>query len=116
MKQPEKEIENNILEWLAWNNIFSFKVKSQGTWDEAKKTFRRPSKYYKRGTADILGIYKTYPLACEVKSEKGRLSIHQKAFLEEWRKNGGIAIVARSVDDVEEALKEFDQAKVERVG
>ena len=73
--QREKLIENGILEYLAMRNIFAFKVKSQGTWDEKTKSFRRPSKYYKIGVSDILGIYKGKPLAIEVKSEKGRLSI-----------------------------------------
>lgn len=104
--QKEKIIENSILEYLAHRNIFSFKVKSQGTFDPKKKEFRRPSKYYKRGTADILGIYEGVPLAIEVKSEKGRLSIHQKIFLQEFKNNGGIAIVAKSLEDVERGLRE----------
>lgn len=104
--QGEKQIENSILEWLAWNNIFSFKVKSQGTWDEKEKKFRKPSRYYKKGTADILGIYKGKFLAIEVKSASGRLSEHQKIFLNQVKENGGIAIVARSIDDVEILLKD----------
>lgn len=79
-----------------------------GTYDPKEGKFRRPSKYYKRGTADILGIYKGRPLAIEVKSEKGRLSIHQKLFLQEFQNNGGIAIVARSVEDVVRQLGEAD--------
>lgn len=104
----EKLIENEILEWLAWNDIFAFKVKSQGTFDPTTNRFRKPSKYYKRGTADILGIYKKRPLAIEVKSETGRLSIHQKIFLQEFQNHGGISIVARSPEDVEKYLGEVD--------
>lgn len=106
--QKEKVIENAILEYLAHRDILAFKIKSQGTFDPTLKKFRRPSKYYKRGVADILGIYKQMPLAIEVKSEKGRLSIHQKMFLQEFKSYGGIAIVARSVEDVEKLLGEID--------
>lgn len=90
-------------------NILAFKVKSQGTFDPKTKQFRRPSKYYKRGTADILGIYKTRPLAIEVKSERGKLSIHQKIFLQEWVNHGGIAIIARSVEELTKKLGEIDE-------
>lgn len=106
LKITEKMVENEILSWLAIRNIFAFKIKSQGTFDQEIGKFRRPSKYYKRGTADILGIFKGKPLAIEVKSEKGRLSVHQKIFLSEFEKHGGIAIVARSIGDVERGLRE----------
>jgi hypothetical protein len=39
-------------------------------------------------------------LAIEVKNAKGRLSSHQEAFLNRVNEEGGIAFVARSVDDV----------------
>lgn len=100
MTQPEKHIENSILEFLALHNIFAFKVKSQGTFDQAKGQFRRPSRYYKKGVADILGIFNGKFLAIEVKSAKGRLSPVQKLFLEQVHANGGMAFVARSIDDV----------------
>ena len=106
MQGEEKRIENAILEWLAMKDIFAFKVKSQGTWDPTKKVFRSPSKYYKRGTADILGIYKCRPLAIEVKSKTGKPTIHQKIFLQAWQDNGGIGFIARSVEDVMRGLNE----------
>ncbi len=107
--QKEKVIENEILEYLAHQDILAFKIKSMGTFDPTTKRFRRPSKYYKRGVADILGIYKTRPLAIEVKSEKGRLSIHQKIFLQEFQDYGGISIVARSVEELSEKLGRIDE-------
>lgn len=59
-----------------------------------------------KGVADILGIYQGKPLAIEVKSKKGRLSEFQKTFLIRFHAQGGIAIVARSVDDVENRLRD----------
>ena len=53
-----------------------------------------------KGVPDILGIYKGQFLGIEVKTEKGKVSPEQEAFLENIRKHGGIGFVARSIDDV----------------
>lgn len=101
---PERQIQNAILDWLALNNIFAWEVKTTGTFDATSGRFRRTSQRYMRGVADILGIYEGKPLAIEVKSAKGVLSEFQKVFLKRFQDNGGIAILARSVQDVEKAL------------
>lgn len=97
----EKYIENSILDYLAARDIYAWKVKSVGTYDVKRQGFRMPSKRYKRGVSDILGIYRGKPLAIEVKSANGRLSPAQKLFLTEFLERGGIAMVAKSVDEVE---------------
>lgn len=112
--KEEQRIENEILDYLAINDIKAWKIKSVGTFDPKKLTFRRPGKRYKKGVADILGIYKGKPLAIEVKSKTGRLSPHQKIFLMEWFKEGGIVIVARSVGDVEQSLRKHDALALEQ--
>lgn len=91
------------------NGIFSFKVKTVGTFDPETRSFRRTSKWYKRGVADILGIYKGKFLAIEVKTEKGRPNPNQKLFLQDVLNNGGIAFIARSVEEVEQELKKQDE-------
>lgn len=58
------------------------------------------------GIADIPGIYKGRPLAIEVKAPKGKLAEPQKAFLDNWTREGGLAIVAWSVDDVIKGLED----------
>lgn len=98
--QTEKFIENAILDYLAARDVFAWKVKSVGTFDVKEGRFRRPSKRYKKGVSDILGIYMGKPLAIEVKSAKGKLSPDQRVFLNEFRVRGGIAILARSTKDV----------------
>ena len=101
----EKTIENSILSWLAMNGVYAFKHESQGTYDTKLGTYRRKfSIHRKLGVADIIGIYKGKPLAIEVKSAIGRLNDNQKKFLQEWADEGGISIVARSVEDVIECL------------
>ncbi len=79
---------------------------STGIYDPKKGIFRKArSKYQMNGVADILGIYCCIPLAIEVKSVKGVMSSEQRLFLNNFSAFGGIAILARSVDDVEKALK-----------
>jgi hypothetical protein len=54
-----------------------------------------------KGMSDIMGILKDgRTLAIEVKSAKGVVMAHQHEFLNSIAKAGGIAFVARSVDDV----------------
>ena len=53
-----------------------------------------------KGVADIIGCYKGRFLAIEIKTDKGVVSDHQKNFLDRVTKAGGLALVARSIDDV----------------
>ena len=58
-----------------------------------------------KGMADIMGTLKDgRTLACECKAPGKQLMAHQKAFLDAITKAGGLAFVARSVDDVMAAL------------
>jgi hypothetical protein len=60
-----------------------------------------------KGSADILGCLPGGRfLAIEVKAPDGRLSPEQREFLADIRGLGGIAIVARSYRDIEEAVRE----------
>lgn len=60
---------------------------------------------YKRGISDLIGQLKTGQfLACEVKREGAALMDHQREFLNEVLRNGGVAFVARCVEDAEKAL------------
>lgn len=102
---PEQQIKNSILAWLKINGIFAWPIDSVGIYDQERKCYRRKhSIHHIKGVSDILGIYKRRALAIEVKSEKGRLSDEQKEFLRRVDEEGGIAIVARSVEDVERQL------------
>ncbi len=56
------------------------------------------------GIADILGIYQGKMLAIEIKAPRGKLSFHQERFLQIIREQGGIAILAYSVEDVIKGL------------
>lgn len=105
--QPEKIIENQILNYLLSKKVFCWKVKTTASYDPRRGRFLKTSSLYKKGVADILGIFKGKPLAIEVKTPTGRLSPEQRDFLTEFREQGGIAFIARSVDDIE--LKLFSK-------
>jgi hypothetical protein len=61
----------------------------------------------KKGSADILGCLPDGRfLAVEVKAARGVLSPEQKQFLEDIRGLGGLAAVARSWTDIDQALRE----------
>lgn len=105
---PEGRVRNEICSYLAIHRVMFFIHDSVGIYSEARGRFlANRSPYRLKGVADILGIYRGFPLAIEVKSARGKLSEHQAYFLDRWREAGGIAIVARSVEDVERGLNDF---------
>ncbi len=57
-----------------------------------------------KGISDIIGVWKGKFLAIEVKTKSTKTTIEQDEFLECVKKAGGIAIVARSLADVENVL------------
>ena len=103
--QPEKQIENAILDYLLMVDGMFFKIQNVGVYDPIKKTFRKPSRHHKAGVSDILGVLRGRFMAIEVKTATGRLSKSQAKFLDEVKANGGLALVARSVQDVDDYLR-----------
>lgn len=98
---PEKRIETQILNFLRMNDIYAWKNESTGVYDPVRKVFRTNHNPFKiKGTSDILGIYHGTFLAIEVKTAKTYPTADQKLFMENIRERGGIAFVARSIDDV----------------
>lgn len=78
-----------------------------GVFDPRKRVYRLPrGKGSIRGTADILGLKlgSGQLIAIEVKTPKGKVSEDQKEFLKKIESFGGIALVARSLDDVIKAM------------
>ena len=114
MRQPEAIIQNQIMSYLKFKGIFAWQNKSTGTYDAKAKRFRKPGLWFLRGTADILGCLPGGRILCiEVKTKRGTLTPEQKSFLQEIRLRGGLSVVARSVTDVELALKQYIGGRVE---
>ena len=88
----EKEITREIRAYLKIRGVFHWKV-----FQTLGSTV---------GCPDILGIYKGKFLGIEVKTKSGKLSERQALFIEQINLEGGIAFVARSVDDV---IKELER-------
>lgn len=106
MKVKESWIEAQIHHYLSLKGIFAWKAKTVGTYDPVKKIFRKPGANYMRGVSDILGVLDGgRTLAIEVKTPTGRVSPEQKTFIEQVNKRGGLAFVARSVEDVKAKLE-----------
>lgn len=100
----EHQIEVQILGYLKRRAIFAWKVKTVGTYDPKLGRFRKSSPWYRKGVADIIGIFEGKPLALEVKTAVGRPSEFQRMFLKEFAENGGICGIVRSIQDVERLL------------
>jgi len=100
----EADVQRQILGWLEYQrkDVPMFWRNNTG----AIRLDKRFIRFGAVGSSDILGIMSDGRfLAIEVKSAKGRLTKYQKAFLDGIRDAGGVALVARSVDDVAMGLK-----------
>ena len=103
--QVEQSIQRAILDYLRFRGIFCWKNNTAGIYVKARNTYI-PS--HAPGIADILGILDSRFgrsgrfLAIVVKAPKGKVSPHQEAFLKEINDRGGLAFIARSVEDVEQ--------------
>lgn len=105
---PEKIIQAQILNYLTMNGLYIWRNNSTAVFDASKKVFRKArSKHSINGSSDILGILPDGRfLAIEVKSATGRASPDQIKFINAINSNGGLAFIARSIDDV---IKHLDQ-------
>lgn len=107
-RNPESAILSSCLQLLHLRGIFCFRVNQGPIPLAGGKGFRRFAGL--RGVSDIIGICSVagrggVMLAVEVKTPAGRLSPEQSAFLEEIRARGGVAVVVRSVAELEAAIE-----------
>jgi hypothetical protein len=100
---PEGLVKSAILDYLrvrgffAWTNPTGAVEIRPGQWVHFGKV----------GSADIMGCLPGGRFfAIECKEKKGRLSGVQRDFLNEIERLGGLAIVARSFQEVDVALRE----------
>jgi hypothetical protein len=100
---PEGRVKQSILRYLerrgyfAWNNPSGAVRIARDRWVS----------FGKKGSSDIIGVLPDGRfLAVEVKAPRGRLSLEQSAFLEKIRGMGGVAVVAHSYKELDEALRE----------
>ena len=95
----ETQIQNKILAALKKAGIFCWRCNNGAVWDSKLHTYR--ASVTLKGVPDIIGILPGgIFLGIEVKTDKGRQSPDQLLFQKRLEEEGGIYILARSVDDV----------------
>lgn len=102
---PESAILSQIMQYLYYINGGYFWRQNTGAMPIDREG--QPRRYFRAGTpgcSDIVGVYKGRFIACEVKASDGRLSELQERFMDRVREAGGIAFVARDVQDVIDEL------------
>lgn len=97
----EAAIQKLILSWLRLHGAWAVRVNS-GAARVGKRLVRFTDTV---GTPDILCCVGGRLVGIEVKRPGGRLRPAQGEVLDAIRRAGGLAFVARSVDDVEQALR-----------
>lgn len=103
-KLTERQIQNEILNLLNLKGVFAWHVKNGATYDRRLGVYRSNTSV--KGVPDIVGVTPTGRfLAIEVKTKTGRVSKEQKAFIERIESQGGIAFVARDIQDVIDRLE-----------
>jgi penicillin-binding protein-related factor A (putative recombinase) len=102
----ETYIRNSICSWLRFHDALVVIYDNVGIYDQRLGRYRRRDNVHRiLGVADLIVLWKKHYIAIEVKSPEGRVSEHQKIFLEKVNELGGIGFVARSINDVERELK-----------
>jgi hypothetical protein len=96
----EAEVLRACLDYLAVRGIFAWRNNSGAVPLEGGRFIR----FGYKGSPDILGILPGGKMLCiECKSARGKLSEEQKNFKVRVEKSGGIYIIARGIEDLEEA-------------
>ena len=107
MTEPkESEIQKVILDFLRLKGFMAWKNVSTGIAGGGKGKTR----FYpmgQKGLADIIALKDSTTLFVEVKREKGKLTEHQKKFLNDVRNAGALGVVARNLDDIIKVLDKY---------
>ena len=109
--EKEKHIQKAILDWGQYKRILMHRINVIGTpYIKNGLTYYRPAS--NSGMADILctHVIEKIPVNVwlEVKTKKGKLSSSQIAFRDTVMVYYGYYYVERSIEDVEDALKEVE--------
>jgi penicillin-binding protein-related factor A (putative recombinase) len=104
----EAQIENEILTFLSnLRRGFWWKNTSAGFFD-GRKFRKHASPFAINGTSDIFGVVDGRLICFEVKTECGRPTPEQVAFIKKVQAHGALGAVVRSVAEVRRALVEWE--------
>lgn len=104
---PANRLTKKAIALFHAMGFFAWRQNNNAVWDAKLKIFRKNST--RRGVSDILGYNKKTAviLACEIKIPPDKLSDDQVEFLEGIRRAGGIAVVFRSDEDLDNFYKKY---------
>ena len=99
--RKEADILREILRYLGAIGVVAWRT-NVGAVSSHYKGRTRFIRFGFPGLSDVIGIVPGSGrlFACEVKTDTGKLTPHQVAFLQLVNKSGGIGFVARSCDDI----------------
>ena len=128
------ELTKSIIQWMNWNGFVVWRNNTMGVFDgmatakkllglikhcvstrriptiaEIKRLFVYRKSHERKGVSDIIGFEKKTGrfVAVEVKFGNDTIGEHQQQFLDQVRKNGGIAIVARGMENFLQDVEQF---------
>jgi hypothetical protein len=97
---PESEVLRACLDYLAARGIFAWRNNTGAVRVEGNRFIR----FGVKGSPDILGVMPDGRILCiECKSAKGRLTPEQREFGAAVLRRGGVYVVARGIEDLQEA-------------
>ncbi len=105
--QTEQEIKNSILQFISFNPRcgFAWAQYNGAIFDKQLGIYRKPSRFYRKGVSDILGIWAGKMLVLEVKKPGGKVSPEQASFIEDAKRHGAIAAIVYSLEDAINVLR-----------
>lgn len=101
----EAEIQRAILEYLDTIGAVAIRVNSGVQFIQDSNGSTRAFRGAPAGTSDIIACYRGRFLAIECKARRGKTTPAQDEFINRVNEAGGLAFVARSIDDVEQAIR-----------
>lgn len=103
----EQDLVNAVLDWLHLHGAWAIRVNSGGKQVENVNGQRYFIRMAPPGTPDIIAIWPGgLGMAIECKMPGNKPTDIQAATLQQIHDCGGLAVVAYSVDDVENAIRE----------
>jgi hypothetical protein len=107
MKTPEGAVVKACLEYLELRGAYAYRQNTGAAEYQDKAGKKRFVRYGKPGASDIVGLLPGGRfIAVECKAPGGRLSELQAGYLRDIERMGGLAVVARSVEDLAKSLEE----------
>jgi penicillin-binding protein-related factor A (putative recombinase) len=100
---PEKEVIHGVYDYFHYRGGYCWRNNTGAV--KVAASDGRPARYIQyseKGAADLIGVHSGFFFALETKSMKGKQSPEQLAWMETIREHGGIYILCRPNDYIEQ--------------